>query len=447
VVAVNPVAVYWALSGMETALFLLLVAGAIWSTSRFIEGAVAGMPPRRLRVQLAASLALLVLVRWEGAALAIALASLGSLAVFLSHPDRSWRSRAVVAVRSPLAVPTLTLVALLAFNTVYYRSIVPDPVAFKRVFHYYQRSQGEAVDAMVDFARTSLGWPVVLLTAIASVAVLVRVGSAALKGRVDSDATPLVAAAALGAFLLVSARSDFSRYELALLVPAAMVALELLPVGAASATFSETPRTASPGVPLRALQLWSRRRLIGGIAVVTLLATALPYAWFGQEDLTARTSGFLYVQEARGIIGRRLEAETRPGTVVLSGDLGALSFYNIGNVYVDANGLTNRSLIAGLEAGTTYSKLIEDRHPAILVDTADATLVTGSEKLFDNPSGYFDVKPVPAGSTCHFISAFDKEPWMTEPRLTKARMAGTDLPAEDQRLFVVAARLRQRPPC
>ena len=136
-------------------------------------------------------------------------------------------------------------------------------------------------------------------------------------------------------------------------------------------------------------------------ALVVLAATAIASFAPRVSEIGQTTGRFLYLQEARQQMGVFLEKSTPEGSRVLSGDLGALSFYNLSNTYVDSVGLTNIELLEKLQSGEKYSKIIDDRLPMYAVDTIDEFGILGSEQTYNNPSGYFSIE-LASDETCPF---------------------------------------------
>jgi hypothetical protein len=402
VFAVNPLATYWALSGMETPLFLLLLAAAIWASRSFVKRSECRGASASAGWSTGLVLALLSLVRWEGAAVAGALGVLCAVSVIADPTTRArqqWR-QAVPVILIPVAATT----ALVGFNAAYYGSIVPDPVAFKRVFSYYVRSPADSVAAIghlfVEWVPLAVGVLALVglaLTVRRSISIRREVG-------VNADLAAALAGAVLLAFVILSAHSDFNRYELPLLVAALLLAMHVV------------PSTEPVEVPARvgALMPSAVRWIVVAMAAL-VFALSIGGELRGLGRVVLATSDYLYVQSARESIGRQLETSTADGTVVLSGDLGALSFYNISNRYIDAYGLANRTLIEELKAGRPYSSIIVGAHPEVVADTAMADLVPVSEKVFDQPSDFFDSRALPVISECRFAEAFADRAMLQEP--------------------------------
>jgi hypothetical protein len=305
-------------SGMETSLFLFLVAGAF----------LARASGRRLLTALALGLA--VWVRPDGLILAALFGLLAALDWL-----RMGRARAGGAARRaggilptgagrPLGVFALMLAAYFIFNLAVGHALLPNTFAAKTA--YYRPNPRRlflAMDLGPAFFRH--GW--VVLAPFA----LVGIGREAVRlARWRPTASRAEAGWAVGLplayFVLLPYAHRFSRY----LVPA-VPAFALLGVGAVRDLLRVVPR----------------RRLALG-AGVTVAATILGLQAGGVLP-AARSYAELcqYHYQRHERTGRWLAEHTLPGAVVATHDIGAIAFYS-GRRIVDVLGLTSPDAVRHL---------------------------------------------------------------------------------------------------
>jgi hypothetical protein len=124
-------------------------------------------------------------------------------------------------------------------------------------------------------------------------------------------------------------------------------------------------------------------------------------------NFSTSASTYSYVQEAR-IDAGKYSSSTLSKERILSGDIGALSFYSLGNQWIDSSGLTNSSLIHDITSGKSYREFIFQSEPSYLIDTVNANGIAGSEEIYNNPSGYFNLLGIEIQSTseCTFKEVF-----------------------------------------
>jgi hypothetical protein len=380
----SPYINYWALSGMETLIFCLLLTLAIVTTQLVLR---AKSESNSKLILCVSSLVLLSLVRWEGAAVALALSAL----LCFRGNGKNWREsrRELLLLTAPILAVTGTCAAILLFYRSYYESWIPTPVIFKRLAEYYRRDISQSLFTIRDYATSEFGTYTLILLGLAIIATLLAFINSRRGGFSFQLLAPIVSIVVLLAFLAVSASSDFYRYELALLVPCILL-------------LAQTPELIGQ------LGTWTRigrMQEIVGVGLVAALAGASVLSvvnFVPRVSAIEQTTGrFLYLQEARHQMGEFLEEATPEGSKVLSGDLGALSFYNLSNTYVDSVGLTNIELLQKLQSGERYSEIIDARLPVYAVDTIDELGILGSEQTYNNPSGYFSIDLASDG-TCPF---------------------------------------------
>ena len=144
-------------------------------------------------------------------------------------------------------------------------------------------------------------------------------------------------------------------------------------------------------IPCEVENLKTRQaQLLVVVTLICLIGSALLQFMMAQR-ISASISGQIELQLARAEMGRWLEKNTQSGTRVLSGDLGAVAYFNPSNFYVDSVGLTNSGLVSDLVEGrSSYGTHIKSSNPDILVDTVDQNGVIGSEWTYNNPDKYYD---------------------------------------------------------
>lgn len=388
VIGLFPPLVYWTFSGMETTFFLGLLMMAVVLTMEHMRAEPIGNLHSHRRLLILFSF--LTLTRVEGALAA------GTLGVLLA--SSIWRDagRTLVLSRELLRltlVAPLVLVLQLCFYWRYYSSPISDPIRFKDLVMYYQRSIPEAASSLEAFLFQATG-PHLLLLAVSSVW-LVRIESTEprnLKGLLPAAMTFI----SLGVFGLRSPFSDEQRYELMLVVP-----LGALMTYVVASIVSQ--------LDLRVLS----GKMMTGLLVAGLFIASFANLSLGRQ-INDRIKTYMYVQQARIDAGAWLEANTPRGSRVVSSDIGALSFFNSNNVYLDAAGLVNRSQLTAVRNGADIYQEMKNQRPEFLVDTVDANGVSGVEQILSDPLSYY-IPDSRAHSSCRSTPIFLKQGLKTFP--------------------------------
>ncbi len=378
--------VYWTFSGMETSLFLLLIALGILGTRHVITTEISTLK----RITFFAILSLLSICRFEGIALALSL----SLFILISKVVvRRYQGSRVfqIADAAPLIVTLASTTLLFLFYKVYYGKVTPDPITFKRLVSYYSQTVFDAGYQILGFFHDWIGIPVLILFSL-SIAITVTKffrGGGYRDKHAWGSLVPLIAFSALGFFILASAFSDYYRYQLVLIVP--------LTVAIAEGGTEFLKRRVS------GLNSPTQHRTSRILPVLALLSVVLVILMSSPNNLNliaSETKTYVYLQDARIELGKYMEAHLKPDSKVLSGDLGALSFYNLSSYYIDSGGLTNRKLLTGLSESKSYSQIIKSQSPEYLADSMLPDGVSGTESMFGDPQKYYDSSAVLVHSGC-----------------------------------------------
>lgn len=403
--ASNAYSVFWSVSGMETAFFCAFIAIAMLGARAAICDLAA---QRTVRWRSLAVLSIPCVIRPEGIALSVSLAMVVFFYGLQAGRPTRWRQSLI-----PLATVLGVTIALACFYFVYYKSVIPDPVSFKRVARYYSQTLLEAIEAGRDFLTTSVGAVTLGLCFLGIVAVWLDIRTYPRDPNSFIRALGPVALFALGAFTLMAAHADFFRYHVPLLVPLAVTA-SMFPISRAVNHDLDQSKVL--------------KRLFGGLVMTASIGLVLSLAVAAPSRLAqlyGATSQYGYLQRERIELGKYLEETLPPGSRVLSGDLGALAFYNSSSEFVDISGLTNRSLIDGLKSGVPYQDLILARRPSFLADTVNSAGITGSEEVFDEPSRYFVHGFAASRDGCSFSKAFDARPLVKRGAISEGELGVT----------------------
>jgi hypothetical protein len=380
----NPWLLYWVFSGMETSLFLMVVALFLRVCYQIQD-----FSNRRIyRFGLIPVLIVLgIITRWEAASIVFA----GLLIVFLQTVLKNRKVFSIYLFY--LLLSAVTMISLIVFYKLYYLTIIPNPVTFKNLVQYYNLTFFEAGNEVVNFLTSSesrtltLSFTLLLAVIIYSFS---RIREKILIHFLLSPMLPLWFAfsVAIG-FLILSAHSDFYRYPLLTLV-----FITLIPGLALSGRFSDKKRSKIID-----------NVVASGIAIMVLIEILSFKTTL--SNVSQATGQYHYLQAARIESGKYLEANSKPGTRILSSDIGAISFYNLSNTYIDASGLTNHQLLGDLLNGDGYKKRVVDNNIEFLVDTTDLQGETGSEYIFNNLSKYYSGE-FPNEIACKFTEVYNK---------------------------------------
>jgi len=386
----SPYLLYWTQSGMETAFFILTLLLCILATVLLIEDQTT--KPRLVGALCVATYGLLTLTRWEGFAIALGLGVLIAISGFVCT-DGSMLGRLRSCDFRPLLLSATCALGLLIFYQVSYGSFIPDAIRFKRLSYYYIRDEREAFLGTASFVYSNFGW---LLLVFGALAVLGSVANLIRLPRNRRSWQLMVAPAVLvGLFVLVlnSAHSDYFRYETVLTVPI-ILAFTQLPALLRSPIFIE-----------RSSFEFVRFTVLTALVVVAYVSVVmLPQRLNAMVEVT---STYDYLSESRKNLAMRVRDQLDESDVVLSGDIGVLSFYALDSRFFDSSGLTNRGLIDGLMDGLVYDELLQSAKPTHLLDTITMEQISGVSEVYDRPDRYFVGLSAVQVPECSFQEAFD----------------------------------------
>jgi hypothetical protein len=367
--------VYWTLSGMETTFFMALLAAAVLLLFSAID-----LDGRDQSIPFLVILGLLAITRVEGAVCGAALGALCSLKY-----SKNWRSSGLAKVVTPALMPVGMFSLQLFFYKVYFGFAIADPIHFKDYVRYYSRSSEMAWSALQHVLSTSMR-PFALIAVSALIFFVVYVfrnRQLALKMLVLPMITLL-----LGAFILRSPHSDEYRYELILFVP--------LIIGC-SISFGYLMRIQKPQI-----------RFIGLVLVLLFGMTSIDNGLNEASQIKSRTSTYMYVQRARADAGKWLEKNSPPGSRVVSADIGALSYFNPSNVFLDTPGLVNREQLQTVQKGGDVYSSMKAQSPSYLADTVGPDGISAVESILSNPLGYYS-EDSKVRSSCTTLPIFNKD--------------------------------------
>lgn len=384
-----PSLVYWTFSGMETAFFFGLLASAITLTASTWK---ADQQRSRQSPLLYFVLGALCITRVEGAVITFVLTAV----ILAQKLLRRGRTREVVKESLPLLFLAPLLLGLqLMFYFFYYGSPISDPILFKDLVNYYQRPMSESLSSISRFVTEvsgSMVWMTLLLLAQLLPSVIQR------KERSIEVLGAVAVFGGLFVFVLRSPFSDEYRYELALFVPLFFVMVVLV---------------------ARALyQTIGQPRFLSRV-FLSFLVVAL-FAHIGNElksetvNIRSRTDTYLYVQQAREDASRWLNENLEDGAVVMSSDIGALSFFSPSLVFLDTAGLVNRTQLDAVRHGADVYGAMRDRNPKYLVDTINSEGLSGVEQILSDPLSYY-VPSSNANSSCVTRPVMSKKVLATFP--------------------------------
>lgn len=367
VAVLNATNVYWASSGMETPIFIfvLLFALLLSTSPRLLQ--------RNLHIFiLVVSLIALSLLRPEGIAVATAIGVGVSIRIKCSLKT-SWLRRMLLVAGTPV----LMGVGYLSWNRWYFDSWIPNPVRFKRLAEYYTLTTPENIREFLVYVFVRLG-PLALILSIVGIYLGLKLGSGSFRDHALRMLPAWVSLVVFLVFLGLASYSDQYRYLTPLSAFASWGILQMSYIDIQKLK----PRRQAERMKIQLVFL-----------LVVLCLWQIPIANRMQSSVGPQTQ----LQLARAEMGRWLEINTPSESRVLSGDLGAISYFNPSNHYIDSVGLTNKKLLDDLLRGIPYSVAIKSYLPDYLADTQDQNLVTGSENTYNAPQNYFDggsLKPI-----------------------------------------------------
>lgn len=369
---------YWTFSGMETttylatfALFLMIPA---INTNKYWDEWT-----QKSKITFYISILLFSTFRLEASLIAF------FAVIVLILSDRSLRNRP----KSWFPLGTVAfapIVMFFLFWQVYYGHFIPEPVRFKRLARAYNLELEQSLKNLSQFV---LDHKIFFLIALFSVAWLIFIS---VKNRKVSPSNLFVLASLVAAtgFLIESPNSDSYRYNLILFPPTAFLVLLAIQSFSITVDWKKVSKAISITIAL---------------FVLIMLIFSVRESRVNLEKAIINNQWWWYIQEGRTEAGKWLEANTPDGSIILSGDLGAISYYNPSNTYVDSGGLTNQKLIDAVESNGSYSDVITSRNPMYVVDT-EKDGQTGSEGIFNNPQGFYLTKVY---SNCKFNDIYEEQ--------------------------------------
>lgn len=263
----------------------------------------------------------------------------------------------------PIVGPSLAAITQLMIYRFYYGNFVADPIRFKRIVNYYITDPESQWLLLKHFIASKF----IYLGIAAMIGLAFKLRRTRTIPELFGSTIPIVSLGCILFLLLISPNSDFYRYQIL-----------LLPFLALSAVSG----VSEP-----------KKKQISLILSIALLATSYQTVRIGFNDykvMRATAIADIPIQRAREYAGRFLEENTQPNSIVWSGDLGAISFYNPSNHYFDGGGLTNRSVIQAVENGDDYSTVLCEFRPDFIADSIDVATDTPSVVwILDNLSSYY----------------------------------------------------------
>lgn len=367
--------VYWTMSGMETTFFMAMLG---LSTVLAIENSQ--RESKAWSSFFIAVQALLAITRVEGV---IAAVGIGLLSAVFSLWKRKMTGLSLLA--TPVIVPAAAFAVQLLFYWAYYGSSISDPIYFKDNVRYYARTSEMAWDSIVGLVVGSAS-SFLFLALFGVLFTFVRL----FRSREFDLSFVLVPGLfiALTLFVLKSPHSDERRYELVLLVPL-LIAVALL--------FENL---------LKIKSLYGR--LVSVVVFCSFGFYSVSVGLNESRQIASRTSTYMYVQRARADAGKWLEKNSPAGSKVVSADIGALSFYNPSNIYLDAAGLANRSQLRTVRNRGDVFVTMKNQSPMYLADTVGPDGISAVETILSNPLGYY-LENSGVQTSCPQLPIFSKD--------------------------------------
>ena len=366
--------IYWTLSGMETTFFMCLLAVATFLGFKAIDD---DGPEKN--VPFLVMLGFLAITRVEGAVCGAALGSLCSLKY-----SKNWKSLGLVKVAIPTLIPVGMFSSQLIFYKIYFGYAIADPIHFKDFVRYYSRSPEMAWSAL-KHVTFSLMRPYSLIAVLALLFVVIYVV------RIRQHAAKVFILPmlffVLGAFILRSPHSDEYRYELILFVPLII---------SCSFAFGLLMRVQNAQI-----------RFLGVVIILVFGFSSIGNGLNQSTEIESRTSTYMYVQRARAEAGKWLEKNSAHGSKVVSADIGALSYFNPSNIFLDTPGLVNRQQLQTVQDGGDVYLSMKSQSPIYLADTVGPDGISAVESILSNPLGYYNDK-AKVSSSCQKLPIFNK---------------------------------------
>lgn len=369
--------IYWTFSGMETTTYLLAFTFFLFipviNTTSWEEWS------RASKILFYSSMIIFATFRLEASLLAIFMTVL--FVISEKSLRKSWKSWLPL-----ITVPVVSALFFFVSWLLYYGRVLPEPVRFKKLARAYNLEIEQALKNLLQFAIDHK--VLVVIAVLSAIWLLFR----AIKDRKIIPAEIFAFAGVFGstAFLIESPNSDSYRYNLILFPPTGFIILLAVYSFVTYFKFNSLKKAST---------------VIAALLVLIVLFAAARESRTNLSGAINNNQWWWYIQEGRAEAGKWLEENTPPGSIVLSGDLGAISYYNPSNIYVDSGGLTNQQLVDAVESSGSYSDVIISRMPMYVVDT-EQNGQTGSEGIFNNPQGFYLSKVT---SSCKFNDVFEEK--------------------------------------
>jgi hypothetical protein len=374
---------YWMMSGMETvfvmALLAIYLSFAITRTKLLLLGdfkswktvGIIGM--------------VLSISRLEAAM--VVSVSIGVIYCF--YLTKKWgQLRENIKIAVCCSLPGFGVVALLVFYRLYYGRFLPDPLVFKELARYYRRTPKQSLEISIDFLTQSM-------SGLFRVAILVLLVVLIVNIKKRTINFPLIFATLVFVLWLLalanSPHSDEMRYQLPLLVV----------IGA----------IISAALAVLLANTWSRKSLICGLLIFGLFIGNAALGNYRQfAKIRTSTAWSWEIQQARIDMGKKIAEYVPKNSRIWSGDLGALSFFDHDNIYIDGAALVNHQLLEVVENSGDYSREIIRQRPEYIVDSVGENDGRPSVlSIFDAPQNYYDSSQTDTKSACSSAESLSLE--------------------------------------
>ena len=354
---------YWLFSGMETVFCVGLAVLAMSQIRKhFLDN---GEIQSWLNWKLIGWMFFLGIARSELLFVSVAIGIWLTFGLYFSNWKTTVDSRVKACVwkLSPIVGPSLAVITQMLIYRFYYGNLVADPIRFKRIVNYYIADPKSQWLLMKHFIESKF----LLLGIAALIGLVIQLLRTKTIKEWFGSTIPVIALVCLLFLSLISPNSDFYRYQILLLPFIALAAVQPIPE--------------------------PKKKIFSLLISLALLTTTYQTVKIGIDDYRIMRDTAIAdfpIQRAREYAGKFLEENTAPNSIVWSGDLGSISFYNPSNQYFDGGGLTNRSIIQAVENGDDYSTVLCEFQPDFIADSIDVATDTPSVVwILDNLTSYF----------------------------------------------------------
>jgi hypothetical protein len=288
-----------------------------------------------------------------------------------------------------------TFLSVLIFNRIYFGRFFGDPVHQKNIVLPYVP---DAVRSrrLIKELMWGLNKPILALAIIAFLLLLMKPTKNIRLIVLFTSTTVL-----LYVYLQLVPWSDEYRYQMLLFVPAVLLV----------ATIPHSVRENSSTLPMV---------IKTAVLVLSLLMFVFSTSKMANSNrqslaIVKGSSWAWYVQDSRIEIGKWMEDNLPHGSKVISGDLGALSFYNISNTYIDFSGLVNRDMLENVSSGGDFTSTLFGKAEYV-TDTGRGGLDTALDSIWTDPSSYFIKEKTKVFSSCTSSEAYSKKKIIQSPK-------------------------------